>query len=391
MPHLHLQLFNQLRQWISPKDKRHLTVFAEIIAAILLTQNASLSRWIPRLSHRNCSGRSHMERLSYFVHNPRITAEVFYEPLLKQLLGSFGDSKVELTLDTSILWDQFCLVEVCLIWGGRSITLSQVVLEHGSATVSFEQYKPVLEKALALIPSQCVVTILADRGFVHTEFIRWVTQQGWSWHIRGKVDTKITVASGISYSAQDFCPPSDEAVLVPSVTILEDISAHLAVANVSDAQEPWIVLSSSPPTLQTFALYGKRFGGIEPHFKDYKSAVFQLLDTRLRDAQALTCLVMLLDCAALIATVLASIAIKLGQRSFLDWHSHRGLSFLQLGLRAISRWLHRGEVLPLLSPLPAKSPPTAFASKRKRDELAYRIEFSKVVSFSYKPTSCLPA
>ena len=91
--------------------------------------------------------------------------------------------------------------------------------------MSFEQYKPVLEKALALIPSQCAVTILADRGFVHAEFIRWVTQQGWSWHIRGKVDTKITVASGISYSAQDFCPPSDEAVLVPSVTILEDIGS----------------------------------------------------------------------------------------------------------------------------------------------------------------------
>lgn len=391
MPHLHIQLLNQLCQWISPKDQRHLTVFAEIIAAILLTQNASLGRWIPRLSHRDCSARSHMERLSYFVHNPRITAEVFYEPLLKQLLGTIENTKVELTLDTSILWDKFCLIEVCVIWGGRSITLSQVVLKHGSATVSFEQYKPVLEKALALIPPQCAVTILADRGFVHSEFIRWVTLQGWSWHIRGKVDTKITVASGISYSAQDFCPPSNEAILVPSVTILEDISAHLAVANVSHAQEPWIVLSSSPPSLQTFALYGKRFGGIEPHFKDYKSGAFQLLDTHLRDAQSLTCLVMLLDCAALIAIALACIAIKLGQRSSLDWHSDRGLSFLQLGLRAICRWFHRGETLPLLSPLPAKSPPTAFASKRKHDELAYRIEFSKVVAFSYKTISCQPA
>ena len=45
------------------------------------------------------SARSHMERLSYFVHNSRITAEVFYEPLLKQLLGTLGDSKIELTLE----------------------------------------------------------------------------------------------------------------------------------------------------------------------------------------------------------------------------------------------------------------------------------------------------
>jgi len=34
--------------------------------------------------------------------------------------------------------------QVCLIWGGRSISLAQVVLEHGSA-VGFEQYRPVLK------------------------------------------------------------------------------------------------------------------------------------------------------------------------------------------------------------------------------------------------------
>jgi hypothetical protein len=83
MPHLHLQLFDQLRQWITPADQRHLSGFAEIMAAILLSQSACLSRWIPNLSHRDCSARSHLERLSYFVHNPRITASIFYEPLLR--------------------------------------------------------------------------------------------------------------------------------------------------------------------------------------------------------------------------------------------------------------------------------------------------------------------
>jgi hypothetical protein len=30
-----------------------------------------------------------MERLSYFVNNPRITASTFYEPLLKHFLTAF--------------------------------------------------------------------------------------------------------------------------------------------------------------------------------------------------------------------------------------------------------------------------------------------------------------
>jgi hypothetical protein len=44
MPHLYLQLQQQLRQWIKPKDKRHLQGFAESVAAILQSGSASLSR-----------------------------------------------------------------------------------------------------------------------------------------------------------------------------------------------------------------------------------------------------------------------------------------------------------------------------------------------------------
>jgi hypothetical protein len=382
-PYLHLQLFEQLRQWILPLDQRHLKVFAEIMAAMLQSQSACLSRWIPLLGHRDCNARSHMERLSYFVHNPRIVAETFYVPLLKHFLEAFAGLPLELTLDTSMLWDQFCLVEVCVIWGGRSIPLSQVVLEHGSATVGFEDYYPVLEAALALVPEGSSVSLLADRGFLHGELIRWARRNGWSWAIRGKVDTQITFASGITKSAQELCPPAEEAYLFRNITVFEDITCHLATANVPAANEDWIVLSDCLPSVQTFALYGRRFGGIEPHFKDYKSAAFHVLDTHLRDAQALTCLVMIVDCATLLAIVLGMIVVRMGQRVRLDWHPQRGLSFLQLGLRELQRLLHCGERLPPLEQLPPRSPPTAFASNRNREELECRIEFSRVTALAF--------
>lgn len=135
-PHLYRQLLEQLRQWIKPKDKRHLQGFAEVVAAILQSQRACLSQWLPYLSHRNCKARSHMERLNYFVHNQSLNASTFYAPLLEQFLQAFAGIALELTLDTSVLWDQFCLVEVCLIWGGRSISLSQVVLEQTKVPLS---------------------------------------------------------------------------------------------------------------------------------------------------------------------------------------------------------------------------------------------------------------
>lgn len=381
-PRLYRQLQDQLRQWVMPKDQRHLQGFAEMIAAILHSQSACFGKWIPYLGHRGCQARAHIERLSYFVHNPHITAERFYEPLLRHVLAVFTGEPILLTLDTSMLWNQFCLIEVCCVWGGRSFTLAQTVLEHGSATVSFEDYQTVLECAKRLLPPGAQVTLLADRGFEHAALLRWLQQQQWFWAIRVKSDLNVTLANGHTYSIESLLPPADHAHLFEHVRVFGDIECHLATAKAPDAKDHWSVLSQQRPSLQTFALYGKRFGGIEPHFKDYKSAAFEVLRSGLRNPQALTCLFMLLDCAILIALLLGMMVVQSGHRYRLDWHGERGLSFLQLGLRELARLCYEHLPLPKLQALPKCNPPPASASKRKRDALDCRIEFSKVVRFS---------
>ena len=138
-PLLDRQLQEQLSQLIEPKDQRHLDVFSENVAAILLSESGCLSRWIKYLTHRNCQARSHLERLSYFVNNPNITPETFDHPILRQFLLAWEGMDVMLTLDTSMFWNEICLIEVCLVWGGRSFPLAQKVIEHPSATVARER------------------------------------------------------------------------------------------------------------------------------------------------------------------------------------------------------------------------------------------------------------
>lgn len=107
-PQLHRQLFEQLRQWIVPEDSRHLQGYAEIVVAILQSQSACLSHWLPYLSHRNCQARSHLERLSYFIHNQAIKAETFSAPIVQHLLQDWAGQAMTLILDTSLLWDKYC-------------------------------------------------------------------------------------------------------------------------------------------------------------------------------------------------------------------------------------------------------------------------------------------
>lgn len=381
-PQLHRQLFEQLRQWIVPADSRHLQGYTEIVAAILQSQSACLSHWLPYLSHRNCQARSHLERLSYFIHNQAIHAETFYAPVVQHLLQNWAGQAMTLVLDTSMLWDKYCLIEVTLAWGGRSIVLAQTVLEHGSASVAFENYRSVLVAAQALLPQDAQVTFLADRGFEHGELMRWLTKQGWAWVIRAKSDLQVTLKSGKIHAVAELLPQKGHAHFYQHVQVIGDIDCHLATAHWSNAKEPWAVLTNLPPSLQTFSLYGQRFGGIEPHFKDYKSAAFNMLRSRIRDAQGLSCLLMLLATAQLLAIHIGFFLAYLGQRSRLDWHGQRGLSFLQLGLRELQRLCYQHLPLPFFQPFPHRNPPPAAASRRKRADLNSQVEFSRVVVFS---------
>ena len=380
-PLLHRQLQEKFSQLIQPNDKRHLTVFSENVAAILLSESSCLSHWISFLSHRDCQARSHLERLSYFVNNPKITPETFYYPVLRPFLSAWAGMDVLLTIDTSVFWNEVCLIEVCLVWGGRSFPLAQKVMEHPSAMVAYSDYQAVLETAQSLLPPNCTVTLLADRGFDHGELIRWLIGQEWHWAIRAKCDLNVSRANGYTCKVADLVAPKEEAYLFHRVTILDDIECELATANLSAAGEPWMVFTDKRASLMTFEDYGKRFGGIEPHFKDYQSAGFDLADSRLRGAQALGTLLMLLATAMLIAISVAIEFVAAGKRALVDWHSQRGLSFFQMGLRYIQRLCYQRLPMPELAPLPQRRPQAACASRKKRRQMDCRIEFSKVTEF----------
>ncbi|MEM1280360.1 MAG: hypothetical protein AAGG53_10160 [Cyanobacteria bacterium P01_H01_bin.152] len=121
------------------------------------------------------------------------------------------------------------------------------------------------------MPTNCQVTFLADRGFQHRELRRWLQPQGWQWARRVKSDLQLTLALGKTRTIVQLLSPQQQAYLFETVTVWDEWTGHLATAHVPIAGDAWAVLSDRPPSLQTFALYDERFGGVELHFKDYIS------------------------------------------------------------------------------------------------------------------------
>lgn len=115
------------------------------------------------------------------------------------------------------------------------------------------------------------------------------------------------------------------------VSIIERLHQEVA--------EPWAVITNETPTLQTLWQYGLRFR-VEELFLDSKSGAFGLADSRLRDAQKLNHLYLIVAVAILYSTIMGTTVQLSGLRQQVDTHYSRGLSYLKIGLRWLRGTIH---------------------------------------------------
>lgn len=104
------------------------------------------------------------------MDNERIQVHKLYGSLIQQALAEWGEHSLYLALDTSLLWDKYCVIRLSVVYRGRAIPLVWTVLAHPSSAVAFGLYRNLLDKAAQLLrPCGCQVIFLADRGFADTE------------------------------------------------------------------------------------------------------------------------------------------------------------------------------------------------------------------------------
>jgi hypothetical protein len=71
---------------------------------------------------------------------------------------------LHLVLDTTLLWNRFCVVALSVVCHGRAIPLLWQMLEHPNASVSAEVVITLLERAERSADEVHAITVLADRA-----------------------------------------------------------------------------------------------------------------------------------------------------------------------------------------------------------------------------------
>lgn len=336
-------VFSQHQNWV---DRRHLKTLAWMVVGLIQSGTISLTAWTPSVHSRAVYAQSLVRRFARWLGNDRIEVHALYGPLMQQALAEWGNHLLYLALDTSTLWNTYCVVRLSLVYRGRAVPLVWKVLEHSSSSVAYAIYQDVLDKVAELLPFQCPVVLTADRGFADTHLMQHLARLGWHWRIRIKGSFWIYRAGKHPYQVHRIPLSAGKALFWHRVYITKQRygPVHMAMARCHDGKEYWFVVSDEPTDVKTFEEYGLRFD-IEENFLDDKSNGFQLEASLIRSAAALERLCLVLAITTLYLVTQGTEVVKQGKRRWVDPHWFRGQSYLKIGWKWVTLALSRRDKL----------------------------------------------
>lgn len=335
-----MALCGQPGQW---KDVRHLQTMAWMMVGLIETGEVSLPAWVPFVRGRAQDAQSTQRRFRRWLGNRRIEVAPLYGPLIEQALREWGPHTVYLALDTSMLWNQYCLIRLSVVYRGRAVPVVWEVIEHASSSVPHEAYAMLLDAVPAVMPAGIRVVFLADRGFADTALLAHLRRLGWHFRVRLKATFSVRRPGQPTCKVEDFALAPGRALFLHNVAITAEQfgPVSLAVARHTTTGEYWYIVSDEPTGVPTFKEYGRRFD-IEENFLDDKSNGFQLESSLVRDAAALTRLCFVLAVATLYLVAQGTQVVRAHKRRWVDPHWLRGNSYLRIGWQWVKSALARG-------------------------------------------------
>lgn len=365
-------LFAAVRKANPDEDPRRQRVFVWAVVGLLLEKTISLTA-LALVIVSPAKAQSRVRRLRRFLTNPHVGVRAYYDDLIRQALAHWVGQRLYLVLDTTTLAGRLVMIRLSLVYRGRAVPLVWQVYERKSVSLPFKAYQGVLAHARRLLPAACEVVLLGDRGFRTTQLMRWCTMQAHPWHfrLRLKGNQIILLASGEERALGTLGLKPGMVGFLQEVYLGKrrygSLQIAMAWAQTPNA-EPWYIATDEAAEPQTLADYGLRME-IEQAFRDDKSGGFQLEESQLDDAESVSRLLLVMSVACLHVVSLGTFVVETQQRTSVDAHWSRGLSYFQIGWRFLRRaiYLDRGlGALFRLSPDPDPAPVPLPRARRLR-------------------------
>jgi len=354
------------------RDARHLQTLCWMMVGMVESQNVHLNGFGVYVKSRAQVAQSHQRRFRRWLSNRRIEVVSAHHALMRQALSEWGKERLYLSLDTTMVWNCFCIVWVGVVYRGRTVPVAWRIVCQSSSTVRLWTIQRVLRQAVRVLPVGVEVVLLADRGFADGKLMKYL-KETLKWHFRIRIKRSFAFQlQGKWHKVSSVHLEPGQAYFTPAVSIGKTkpyAGVYLAFAHDQQSGEDWVIVSDETTNLQTFAQYRLRFC-VEESFLDLKSNGFNLEACRLRDNFALSQLCAVIALTMLFLILQGTQVVASSKRRQVDAHWNRGMSYLKLGwnwirLAMTHHW--KIQLYRFLSSLPDPQP--AIASKRQHDRL----------------------
>jgi hypothetical protein len=120
---LYRQLLGFFSQYSRARDWRHLKTLGWMVSALIGSGKLSLSAWEPYVTSQATQAQSFERRWRRFLTNSSINSEHIYIPLVMAALSQWKNQRLYLAIDTTVLWDKYCMIHLSVVCCGRAIPL----------------------------------------------------------------------------------------------------------------------------------------------------------------------------------------------------------------------------------------------------------------------------
>ena len=185
-------LYDALSQFLSQcqprwQDARHLQTLCWMMVGLIESQKVHLNGFGVYVNSRATFAQSHQRRFRRWLSNRRIDVMSAHHDLIRQALSQWSKERLYLSLDTTMVWNCFCIVWVGVVYRGRTVPVAWRVVAQSSSTVRLWTIQRVLRQAAGVMPPGVEVVLLADRGFADGKLMKYLKATlGWHFRIRIK-------------------------------------------------------------------------------------------------------------------------------------------------------------------------------------------------------------
>jgi len=322
------------------------------LAALVSGSVGSKSTQLPHIATKVPDGtqaESRVKRFARWVHNDKITADVYFVPYAQVLLAQLALQTLVLVIDGSIVGRGCVALMIHVVYKGRALPLAWLVRQGKKGHFPEDWHIALVEQVQELLPVGAQVVLLGDGEFDGTDLQHTLEEAGWSYVCR--TGCHLTASwEGETFRLDTLGACSKPGTLIELKEVRLTEAAYgpimLVCGWAKGYQEPLYLVSNMASADEACHVYTKRFR-IETFFSDQKSRGFHLHTSHLSEPQRLSRLLMAACLAYIWVVYLGALCVQDGWVNMIHRGDRCDLSLFQLGLRLLDYLLNEGFTIPV--------------------------------------------